>query len=322
MLRVLAAVMALALLAGCGGKEPDAADLNRTNEAPEAVFLQRVLGDDPVSESVSLRVDGTAAVRRGAARGYWDLAIELSPAEAERTLAHARGAPFAALAGRVIPPGGFYGDDNERRYMLRRGDETVTAAESDLPPRMRTLVHDLNALIDGDLGRIVADDRHYSAAGVTGSDASDDDQAPPVYENSPATPVRSGGDMPRPDRTLACYGSGGRQYGPPAAGLRVGPVVVERPGRDGHAAVVLQPGAVATLAITPRTRAGLLYGVAWRRPHALADADRVVRFEGCSDTTGGAGGVARFEGGILARGCARLTVHAGGETGRRRVGCR
>jgi hypothetical protein len=65
-------------LAGCGGDEPvapahrDAADIVRAKPAAEAVFFQRMLGDDPVSESVSLRVDGTAAVRRRGGRGYWD----------------------------------------------------------------------------------------------------------------------------------------------------------------------------------------------------------------------------------------------------------
>ena len=316
----LLALAALVLLAGCGSEEQDAADLNRTNAAEEAVYLQRILGDDPVSESVSLRVDGTAAVRRGAARGYWDLAIELSPTEAERTLAHVRRAPFAALADNTITPNGFYGDDNERRYLLRHAGETVTVAASDMPPRMRTLVHDLDALIDGDLGRIVADDRHYSAAGVTGSQRKDADQETPVYESSPATPVHSEGDAPPADRTLACYGSGGRQDGPPGKGIRAGPLLLERPAGDGSAAVVLQPGAAGTVSVRPRKRAGLLYGVAWRRPHRLSDADGSIRFEGCSDTTGG-GGVARFEGGIVTRGCARITIHAGGETARRRVGC-
>jgi hypothetical protein len=322
----------LAVLAGCGGDDgrpaPDAAELNRTNDAKEAVYLQRVLGDDPISESVSLRVDGTAAVRRGGGRGYWDVAVELSEPQAERTLRLVRGAPFAALADNTITPGGFAGDDDERRYMLRRDGVSVTVAESDLPPTMRPLVHDLNALIDGDLGRIVADDRHYSVAGVTGSDASDDDQQPPDYDSSLATPVQGGGDAPQAERTLSCYGWGGSQPGGAGAGLRAGPLTLEgltarSRGRVLPAAAILEPGASVTVSVAPRDRdhAGLLYGGDWRGPHRLSEAAHTLRFEGCSDTSRD-GGVTRFDGGIVRTGCATLLVYAGGEPQRLRVGCR
>jgi hypothetical protein len=304
------------LLAGCGGEDaapPDAADINRDNHAREAVYLQRVLGDDPVSESVSLRVDGTAAVRRGGGRGYWDVAIELSEADTRRALAHVRAAPLAALEGNTITPGGFGGNDNDRRYMLRRGETSVTVTESDVPRRMRPLIRDLNALIDGDLGRIVADDRHFSAAGVTGSDASDDDDAAPAYENSPATPVR-GGAAPKPDRSLSCYGSGTRQPAGATRGVKAGPLTLEtaRPRRGViHAPAVLEPGAVVTIAV--ERPAGLLYGGA-------DDPERVVRLEGCSDTTAG-GGASRFDGSIVTRGCTTVRVYTQTGVLRRRVGC-
>jgi hypothetical protein len=326
-------VLAAAAAAGCGGAEPprDAADINRANAAPEAVHMQRVLGDDPVSESVSLRVDGTAAVRRGGARGYWDVAVELAPREAERALALVRRAPFAALAGNTITPGGFGGDDDGIRYMLRRGRESVTVAGSDLPPAMRRLVDELNGLIDGDRGRIVADDRHFSAAGVTGS-AGDGPDGEPVVAGSPATPVRAGGAAAPAQTTLSCYGSGGRQAaGERPGGIHAGPIVLAGLGRSARgrvapATAILEPGAAVTVSVAPgdRDRAGLLYGGAWRGPHRLAAADHTVRFEGCSDSTSG-GGPARFDGGLVLRGrsCATLLFQVAGraEPLRRRVGC-
>jgi hypothetical protein len=324
--RIAIVLLAALVLAGCGGDEKerplDAADINRNNHAEEAIYLQRVLGDDPISESVSLRVDGTAAVRRGGGRGYWDIALELSEAQAERSLSEVRAAPFAALADHTITPGGFGGNDNERRYLMRRDGVSVTIAESDLPKSMRPLISDLNKMIDGELGHIVADDRHFSASGVTGSDASDDDASPPTgYENSPATPV-SGGQGPEPDLSLSCYGSGARQGEESASAITAGPLTLE--GLTGkrviEARAIVEPGAAVTIAVDGR--AGLLYGVRWNGPRTLAKAAKVVRLEGCSDTTIG-GGAARFEGGIVRRGrqCVRLRIYSGGETFRRRVGC-
>jgi hypothetical protein len=41
-----------------------------------------------------LRVDGTAAVRRGGGgRGYWDIALDVTPAETERALRLVQAAP-------------------------------------------------------------------------------------------------------------------------------------------------------------------------------------------------------------------------------------
>jgi hypothetical protein len=331
------AVLVAAALAGCGGDDAaapaprDAADIIRANHAAEAVYLQRVLGDDPVSESVSLRVDGTAAVRRGGGRGYWDVAVRLDPAEAERTLALVRRAPFAALARSTIDPGGFGGNDNGRRYMLRRGRASVTIAEADLPPAMRRLVAELNAVIDGDRGRILADDRHFSASGVTGSHDSDPDSAPEL-DNSPATPLRADTTAPPAQSTLSCYGEGGQQQaGVSPHGVAAGPLVLDglqrgSQGRVIRADAVVQPGADVTLSVAPadRDRAGLLYAAHWRGPHRLAAAQHTVRFEGCTDTTRG-GGPARFPGGIVVRGrgCVTLLVHAAdAEPARRRVACR
>ena len=292
--------------------------------------MQRVLGDDPVSESVSLRIDGTAAVRRGGGRGYWDVAVELSAADRDRMLALVRGAPFAALAGNTITPGGFAGDDDGVRYMLRRGGASVTIAGSDLPPRMRGLVDELNALIDGDRGRVVADDRHFSASAP---------RAPPGRGHGgrrrdrqlarDARAIR--GAAPEADESYSCYGEGGRAVGSARPGAGTGPLVLEGLGRRTgrgviEAPIVIQPGAAATVAIAARDRdrARLLYGFAWRGPHRLSAADRVVRFEGCSDTTEG-GGPARFDGGLLVRGrgCVTLELWVSGRAApvRRRVAC-
>jgi hypothetical protein len=335
--RTFIALLFAVALAGCGdGEEPttaprDAADLIRANHAAEAVYLQRVLGDDPTSESVSLRVNGTAAVRRGGGRGYHDIAIELSKGEADRALALVRRAPFAALADNTITPGGFAGDDNGWRYMLRRGGDSVTIAEADLPPAMRRLVKELNGLIDGDVGRIVADDRHYSASSVTGSVSSSPDSEP-VVENAPTTPLQEPQAAPEAQTSLSCYGWGGRQS-PDAVvqGTGAGPLVFDGLGRSSRGRVVranavVQPGGDVTVSVpaVERDRVGLLYGIHWRGAHSLANAEHTVRFEGCTDTTEG-GGPARFDGGVVVRGrgCATLLVYvaARDEPVRRRVAC-
>ena len=147
---------------------------------------------------------------------------------------------------------------------MRRDGVSITVAESDLPKSMRPLISDLNKMIDGELGHIVADDRHFSASGVTGSDASDDDaSAPTDYENSPATPV-SGGQGPEPELSLSCYGSGGRQSEESESGITAGPLTLE--GLSGkrviEARAIVEPGSAVTIAVDGR--AGLLYGVAGR----------------------------------------------------------
>jgi len=322
--KTLLGLLLVAGVVGCGSDGPrDAADINRDNHAREAVQMQRVLGDDPVSESVSLRVDGTAVVRRGAGRGYWDVAVQLSRADTQRMLGLVRSAPFAALASNTITPGGFGGDDDGIRYMLRHDGHSVTVAGSQLPPAMRRLVDELDALIDGDRGRILADDRHYSASGETGS-AAGGDEALTGLKNSPARPVRASDGAPDAGVILSCYGSGVRQVGTAPRGLRAGPLVLTGLRRRGNAIAapaVVQPGAEVTVAVSGR--AGLLYGHAWSGPHNLVAAARIVRFEGCSDTTAG-GGSALFDGGIVTRGCTTLRVWAAGREApmRRRIGCR
>lgn len=337
---VISALIAGTILAGCGGDDErpaaasrDAADIVRANHAPEAAWMQRVIGDDPVSESVSLRVNGTVAVRRGGGRGYWDIAIELTPAERKRALQLVKDAPWARLADSTIEPGGFGGNDNDFRYMLRRGRETVTITDADLPPKMRRLVKELNALIEGDRGRVIADDRHFSASGVTGEAAGDQGKNAPEIGGNTATPLTAADGTVRPQIALSCYGHGDRQD--PAEkpqGLTAGPLVMtglgpRSAGRVIETDAIVQPGGAVTVAIAPRDRdhAGLLYGRRWAGPHRLADALHTIRFEGCSDNTAG-GGPARFEGGLVrtGTGCTTLLLYLPGSRtpDRRRVACR
>jgi hypothetical protein len=122
--------------------------------------------------------------------------------------------------------------------------------------------------------------------------------------------------------SLSCYGSGARQGQEAEGGITAGPLTLE--GLSGkrviEARALVEPGSAVTIAV--EGRAGLLYGLAWQGERTLENAVKVVRLEGCSDTTTG-GGSARFEGGIVRRGkgCVKLRIHSGGETFRRRVGC-
>ncbi|HET8755420.1 MAG TPA: hypothetical protein VFM58_05405 [Solirubrobacteraceae bacterium] len=336
---VISALLVAAALAGCGGGDErpaapqDAADMVRANHAPEAAWMQRVIGDDPISVSVSLRENGTVAVREGGGRGYSDVVIELSPADRKRALQLVEDAPWAQLADNTIEPGGFGGNDNDIRYWLRHDGETVTISDGDLPPKMRRLVKVLNALIDGELGRVVADDRHFSASGVTGETAGDDGKSVPDIGGNTATPLAAADGAVRPQIALSCYGHGDRQDpGETVEGLTAGPLVMTGLGRRSsgrviESDVIVQPGGAVTVAIAPRDRdrAGLLYGRRWAGPHHLADALHSIRFEGCSDTTAG-GGPARFEGALVRTGqrCTTLLLYLPDRRTpeRRRVACR
>jgi hypothetical protein len=49
--------------------------------------------------------------------------------------------------------------------MLRHRKISTVFAAGDMPPSMSRLIRLLDRIIDGDVGRIVASDRHYSANG-------------------------------------------------------------------------------------------------------------------------------------------------------------
>jgi hypothetical protein len=162
-------IIAAAALAGCGAtQEQTSAPIERPvkeSSAPEVLYFYRVLGDDPVPDTVSLHADGTALVKRIAGRGWKDIEVTLTPAEARRVIAMAKRAPFAQLDGRTVEPGGFGGSDNGMRYLLRRDKQSVTVADGDIPRSFRALVRTMNGIVEGDVGRQGAEDKHYSASG-------------------------------------------------------------------------------------------------------------------------------------------------------------
>jgi hypothetical protein len=153
-------------LAGCGEEAAKrTAKPAATAPAKEIVYLYRVQGDDPLPDSISLRADGTAAVIRGGGHGgFRTVQVKLDDAVAARATRLAEHAPWKALDGRTVTPGGFGGWDNDMRYMLRRGERSVTVTAADMPRRIRPLVRTLDAIIEGDTGRIVGSDLHSAVS--------------------------------------------------------------------------------------------------------------------------------------------------------------
>jgi hypothetical protein len=94
------------------------------------VYLYRVQGDDPMPCSVSLRADGTAQVIRGGGHsGFRKLAVELDRADAQRSIRLA-----------------------------------VTADHR--PRSIRPLIHNLDAIIDGDTGHETSSSFHGAVTGT------------------------------------------------------------------------------------------------------------------------------------------------------------
>jgi hypothetical protein len=135
--------------------------------AAEVVYLYRVQGDDPLPDSVSLRADGTAQVQRGGGHGgFRKVIVALDPAAAARSTALAKRAPWKRLDGRTVTPGGFGGWDNDMRYMLRRGQQSITVSADHMPRSIRPLIRNLNLIIDGNTGRQVSSTFHAAISGT------------------------------------------------------------------------------------------------------------------------------------------------------------
>jgi hypothetical protein len=158
-------------MAGCGGSESKPAAAQKTTppraQAAEVVYLYRVQGDDPLPDSVSLRADGTADVRRGGGHGgFRKVAVVLDKADAERSTELVKHTPWKRLDGMTVKPGGFGGWDNDMRYMIRRGQESVTVTADHMPRSIRPLIRNLNAIIDGETGRTVSSTMHQAVTGT------------------------------------------------------------------------------------------------------------------------------------------------------------
>jgi endonuclease/exonuclease/phosphatase family metal-dependent hydrolase len=155
-MRAVVITALLVAVAGCGG-EAAGPSVERSSARPHAheiVYLYRVQGDDPMPDSIRLYADGTADIRRGGGGSgiRWIKAAldrhEL--ARVERLVAHT---PWKALDGTTVEPGGFGGWDNDVRYMLRRGQRSITVVDSHLPHGVRPLIRELDAIIENDKGR-------------------------------------------------------------------------------------------------------------------------------------------------------------------------
>jgi hypothetical protein len=169
-MRAVVIGVVLFALAGCGGDEPATPGgkpgaAAAAPPAKEIVYLYRVQGDDPLPDSISLRADGTAAVIRGGGHGgFRTVQVELDDAVAARATRLAAHAPWKALDGSTVTPGGFGGWDNDMRYMLRRGQRTITVSADAMPRRIRPLIRALDAIIEGDTGRIVGSNLHSAVS--------------------------------------------------------------------------------------------------------------------------------------------------------------
>jgi hypothetical protein len=157
-MRLLVIGLLIVGVAGCGSESNPKPAAQHTNArpktpAPEVVYLYRVQGDDPTPYSVSLRADGTAQVIRGGGHaGFTKIAVALDPADAKRATRLAERAPFKRFDGMTVKPGGFGGWDNDVRYMVRRGNRSITVTADHMPRSIRPLVRTLDAIIDGDTG--------------------------------------------------------------------------------------------------------------------------------------------------------------------------
>jgi hypothetical protein len=176
---IVVAAAAVAL-AGCGSSPerdspaaaptttptPDASDLNREARAPAIVHVYKTIGDDPYPWTLTVRTDNTANLIVGGGHGGGaDKVVRLQPSVTKRTARLVAAVPWAKVDGHTVEPGGFGGNDNMARYMIRHGKVSTVYAAGDMPGSMARLVRLLDRMIDEDVGTVTASDRHYSANG-------------------------------------------------------------------------------------------------------------------------------------------------------------
>ena len=156
----------IAALAGCGGFKSDtpvAAHTTAHPEAPEVVYLFRVQGEDPLPDSISLRADGRAHVRRGGGHaGFRSVEVALSHADAAKSIRLVAHAPWKALDGHTVTPSDV--TNAAMRYMVRRGTRSITVSAAHMPRSLRPLIRNLDAIIDGDIGRRLSSRLHSAVA--------------------------------------------------------------------------------------------------------------------------------------------------------------
>ena len=114
-----------------------------------------------------MRADGRADVRRGGGHGgFRTVEVALSRGVAARATRLAEHAPWKALDGHTVKPGGFAGWDNDMRYMLRRGQRSITVTDAHMPRSIRPLIAQLDAIIEGDTGRQLSSELHSAVSGT------------------------------------------------------------------------------------------------------------------------------------------------------------
>jgi hypothetical protein len=168
-MRALVIVIVVVGLAGCAEERTPLAKRTPTptpkRKSAEVVYLYRVQGDDPLPDSISLRADGTADVRRGGGHGgFRTVEVALDQADAAKSMRLVADAPWTALDGHTVTPGGFGGWDNDMRYMLRRGKRSITVTDAHMPRSIRPLISDLDAIIEGDTGRQLSSELHSAVS--------------------------------------------------------------------------------------------------------------------------------------------------------------
>jgi hypothetical protein len=166
----LLAVAGAVALAGCGsdGRPAKTAAPARASAAThaakhprEAIWMYRVLGDDPLPDMITVWRDGSVQVVRGGGHGGSEYNDVILPREEQRkVLRLARRTPLRLLAHNTITPGGFGGWDNTMRYMIRRDHKTVAVEQGDIPKPIRPLVRELDRIIEFDVGHIAHSELH------------------------------------------------------------------------------------------------------------------------------------------------------------------